>query len=98
LGRRGPVEAAFDLGELQDLTRLVGVEVGVDAAPGELEAALTGAELDSATAAKVAFIAGLPRADALTGRRRVLLRFLASPRELRARAGRGVRRPSRRIW
>lgn len=91
LGRRGPVEAAFDLGELQDLTRLVGVEVGVDAAPGELEAALTGAELDSATAAKVAFIAGLPRADALTGHRRVLLRFLASPRELRGDAEGRVR-------
>ncbi len=86
LGRRGPAEAAFDLNELQELTRLVGVEVGVDAPPGQLDEALKARPRDGAAAAQVEFIAGLPRAEELTGHRRVLLRFLASPRELRGDA------------
>lgn len=92
LGRRGPAQAAFDLSELQELAELVGVGVGVDDPTGQLDALLASDDLDGTTAAKVAYIRALPRAPELRGRRRrVLLRFLASPRELRGDADGRVR-------
>lgn len=82
LGRRGPAQAAFDLSELMELTELSGVQVGVSDPTGALASHTAVEGLDSATAAKVRFIAELPRADDLTAPRRIVLRFLASPKEL----------------
>lgn len=85
LGRRGPAQAAFDLSELMDLTQLSGVQVGVSDPTGVLASAVA-PDGDAAAAAKLRFVAQLPRAEELTARRRIVLRFLASPRELRANA------------
>lgn len=85
LGRRGPAQAAFDLSELMELTQLSGVQVGVSDPTGALASAVAPDD-DATAAAKLRFVAQLPRAEELTAPRRIVLRFLASPRELRADA------------
>jgi ferredoxin--NADP+ reductase len=87
VGRRGAAQAAFTNPELLDLLELPGVEVVVD--PDDLtldqitaEAEAAG-ELPVAVERKLAVLrriaAGNPAQDAERGRRRIVLRFLASP-------------------
>jgi ferredoxin/flavodoxin---NADP+ reductase len=87
LGRRGPAQAAFTSTELRELGRLDGVDVRVD--PGEVELDPVSqrwlAEEGTFTARQNVellreFAARPARADA---RRRVVLRFLRSPVEIR---------------
>lgn len=80
LGRRGPAEAAFDLGELQDMAALDGVDVRID--PNQLQPAL--AQLDSLSATdrrKLEFMAELAARSPKAGKI-VRLEFLASPAEI----------------
>jgi ferredoxin/flavodoxin---NADP+ reductase len=90
LGRRGPAQAAFTSAELRELGRLDGVDTRVD--PGDLEldpaSGLWLAEEGSFTARKNVellreFAARPARPDA---RRRIELRFLRSPVEIRGTA------------
>jgi ferredoxin--NADP+ reductase len=75
LGRRGPAEAAFDQSELEDIAKLVGVEVSVEG-PVSFQVP-DGA--DAAVRKNVEFLASLPREPSGKAERRVRLRFLASP-------------------
>jgi ferredoxin--NADP+ reductase len=87
LGRRGPAQAAFTSTELRELGRLDGVDVRVDPREIELDAVSRRwlAEEGTFTARQNVellreFAARPARADA---RRRVVLRFLRSPLEIR---------------
>ncbi len=87
LGRRGPAQAAFTSAELRELGRLDGVEVRVDPADIELDPVSREwlAEEGTFTAHKNVellreFAARPARTDA---RRRIVLRFLLSPVEIR---------------
>lgn len=85
LARRGPADAAFDLGELEELVDLVGVDVGVSDPDDRLRAELDlAAQLPAAARAKLEAVARLPRAESLTARRRIVFRFFSAPRELLA--------------
>lgn len=70
LARRGPNQAAFDDKEVRELAALPGVELGVDG------------YISKRKTPKSDFIATFPRAETLTGPRRVILRFCASPVEI----------------
>jgi ferredoxin--NADP+ reductase len=83
LGRRGPAQAAFTSAELRELGHLDGVDLRVDPADLELDAASAEWLADAGTftartnlALLREFAARSPRADA---RRRIVLRFLRSP-------------------
>jgi ferredoxin--NADP+ reductase len=82
LGRRGAGQAAFDQGELADIVALDGVSVSVEGdtnfTPRE--------DADHATRKNLEYLATLPR-TAAADKRRVRLRFLASPAELVGSAG-----------
>jgi ferredoxin/flavodoxin---NADP+ reductase len=87
LGRRGPAQAAFTSAELRELGRLPGVDLGVDPDEVELdpESVRWLAEQGTFTARKNVqllreFASAPKRADA---RRRIELRFLRSPVEIR---------------
>ena len=87
LGRRGPAQAAFTSAELRELGRLEGVDVRVDPRDVELDPVSSRwlAEEGTFTARKNVqllreFAARPPRAGA---RRRIALRFLRSPVEIR---------------
>jgi len=87
LGRRGPAQAAFTSAELRELGRLDGVDARVDAADVELDAVSRRwlAEEGTFTARKNVellreFAARPARPDAA---RRIVLRFLRSPVEIR---------------
>ena len=87
VGRRGPAQAAFTSAELRELGRLDGVDMRVDPAEVELDpvSAAWLEEEGTFTARKNVellreFAARPPVADA---RRRILLRFLRSPAEIR---------------
>ncbi len=87
LGRRGPAQVAFTSAELRELGRLEGVDVRVDPAAVELDPTSRGwlEEEGTFTARKNVellreFAARPPRLDA---RRRIDLRFLSSPVEVR---------------
>jgi len=90
LGRRGPAQAAFTSAELRELGHLDGVDIRVDAGEIELDAVsrewLAGS--GTFTARKNVellreFAARRPRPDA---RRRIVLRFLRSPVQIRGTA------------
>ncbi len=91
LGRRGPAQAAFTSSELRELGRLEGVELRVDPDDVELDPLSWGwlAERGSFTARKnvelLRKFAAMPRDPG--ARRRIVLRFLRSPVEIRG-AGR----------
>ncbi|MFF4172291.1 FAD-dependent oxidoreductase [Streptomyces sp. NPDC001744] len=70
LGRRGPAEAAFTLPELIALAALDGVDVLVEGWPADVPADAT---------PKTAVLAELAARTPVPGRRRIVLRFLASP-------------------
>jgi ferredoxin--NADP+ reductase len=87
LGRRGPAQAAFTSAELRELGRLDGVDLRVDPADVELDRVSSRwlAEEGTFTARKNVqllreFAAQPPRAGA---RRRIVLRFLRSPVQIR---------------
>jgi ferredoxin--NADP+ reductase len=70
LARRGPNQAAFDDKEVRELATLPGVEFGVDG------------YVSKRKTPKSEFIESFARADTLSGSRRVILRFCASPVEI----------------
>jgi ferredoxin/flavodoxin---NADP+ reductase len=87
LGRRGPAQVAFTSSELRELGQLDGVDVRVDPDEVELDPLSRRwlAEQGTFTARKNVellreFAARPPRSDA---RRRIVLRFLCSPAEIR---------------
>jgi ferredoxin--NADP+ reductase len=87
LGRRGPAQAAFTSAELRELGRMDGVDLRVDPAEVELDPLSEGwfAEQGTFTARKNVellreFAAREPLSEA---RRRIVLRFLRSPVEIR---------------
>ena len=78
LGRRGPAQAAFDLGELTDIGELPGIGLSVD---GPLP--LTDRKgLDATTNRTLDYLEKLPQSPVMDAERRVRLRFLASPAEV----------------
>jgi ferredoxin--NADP+ reductase len=87
LGRRGPAQAAFTSAELRELGRLEGVDLRVDPAEVELDPVSLGwlAEEGTFTAHKnVQLLREFAGRDPLAGaRRRIELRFLRSPVEIR---------------
>ena len=92
LGRRGPAQAAFTSAELRELGHLDGVDIRVDAGELELDAVSRQwlAEQGTFTARKNMellreFAARPARADAGAGRR-IELRFLRSPVQIRGTA------------
>ncbi|MEA2275835.1 MAG: ferredoxin/flavodoxin---NADP+ reductase [Solirubrobacteraceae bacterium] len=91
MGRRGPAQAAFTSAELRELGHLDGVDIRVDPGDVELDAVSRRwlAEEGTFTARKnvallAEFAARPRRADA---RRRIELRFLRSPVEIRGTGG-----------
>lgn len=78
VGRRGPAQAAFDHGELEDIAALAGVEVVVE---GAVELQVTPG-LSTPAKRNVELMATLPRRATSNAERRVRLRFLAAPRRL----------------
>ena len=87
LGRRGPAQAAFTSSELRELGHMDGVDVHVDPAEAELDP-LSQQWLDEEgtfTARKnVEFLREFAARAAITGAsRRIVLRFLCSPVEIR---------------
>jgi len=91
LGRRGPAQAAFTSSELRDLGRLDGVDLRVPPEEAELDPISRRwlADEGTFTARKNAellseFAVAPPREDA---RRRIVLRFLRSPVEIRGNGG-----------
>jgi ferredoxin--NADP+ reductase len=91
LGRRGPAQAAFTSAELRELGRLDGVDIRVDPADVELDpvSARWLADEGTFTARKnvelLRQFAGRPRRAEAD--RRIDLRFLSSPAEIRGRGG-----------
>jgi ferredoxin/flavodoxin---NADP+ reductase len=88
LGRRGPAQAAFTSAELRELGHLTGVDVRVDDVELDAESRRWLDEEGTFTARKNLqllreFAARPPRTDA---RRRIVLRFLRSPVEIRGGA------------
>jgi ferredoxin/flavodoxin---NADP+ reductase len=87
LGRRGPAQAAFTSAELRELGRLDGVDIGVDDADAELDPISRRwlAEEGTFTARKnVELLREFAARPARPGaRRRIALRFLRSPVEIR---------------
>ena len=86
LGRRGPAQASFTAGELEELGELEGADPVVD--PAQLaDGAVTGTESRKGTLELLrAYASRTPR----DGTRRLHLRFLASPVEVTAGADGGV--------
>ncbi len=76
LARRGPDQAACDMKEVRDLLTLSDVHVQVSGC------------LERPTTEKGRMFAELPRADAITSGRRIVLRFCASPLEMLGHEGR----------
>jgi ferredoxin/flavodoxin---NADP+ reductase len=91
LGRRGPAQAAFTSAELRELGHLDGVDVRVDPREVELDAVSRGwlAEDGTFTARKnVELLREFAARPADPGaRRRIALRFLRSPVEIRGNGG-----------
>jgi ferredoxin--NADP+ reductase len=85
LGRRGPVQAAFDLGELIDIAQLSDVGLSVE---GALPSSSSTDALDSTTRRLVDYVEALPRERLAGKKRQVILRFLASPTEVVAEGDR----------
>ncbi len=83
LGRRGPLQTAFTTLELRELGDLEGVDVIVD--PAQLEGVT---DEDAAAAGKTAkqninVLRGYAQRDARPGHRRIVLRFMTSPIEIK---------------
>ncbi|HET9960242.1 MAG TPA: FAD-dependent oxidoreductase [Polyangiaceae bacterium] len=81
LGRRGPAQAAFDVGELKDIAALPGVELVLDGRTS-LEFDGDPAQLSTSARRNLEFLATLPRETSGTRERVVRLVFCASPKAL----------------
>jgi ferredoxin--NADP+ reductase len=81
LARRGPAQAAFTAGELEDIAALTDVAVRVDAAQLAVDAA-TLAALDANARRNVEVLRRLAEAPKAGARRTLRLEFLASPVEV----------------
>jgi ferredoxin--NADP+ reductase len=86
VGRRGPAQAAFTNPELLELGELADADVIVD--PAELESALTvhdaEADQDATARRNVEILRSYAAREPAGHRKRIVLRFLLSPVELRA--------------
>jgi len=89
-GRRGPAQAAFTNPELRELGELADADVIVD--PNELERALAIADPSMGATAQrnVAMLREYAERPPTGATRRIVLRFLLSPVEIRGDAQRGV--------
>ncbi|HEY5976543.1 MAG TPA: FAD-dependent oxidoreductase [Solirubrobacterales bacterium] len=87
LGRRGPVQAAFTNPEIKELGELEDADVIVDPADVELdpasEAFLASDEVDKTTRVNVETLREFASREPTGKRKRVVLRFLASPVEIK---------------
>jgi ferredoxin--NADP+ reductase len=87
LGRRGPAQAAFTNPEIQELGEMEGAEVVVDPSEVELdpasEAYLASDEADKTTRVNVETLRGFSAREPQGKSRRIVLRFLSSPVEIR---------------
>jgi ferredoxin--NADP+ reductase len=87
LGRRGPAQAAFTNPEIQELGEMEGAEVVVDPTEVELdpasEAYLASDEADKTTRVNVETLRGFSAREPQGKSRRIVLRFLSSPVEIR---------------
>jgi ferredoxin--NADP+ reductase len=91
LGRRGPAQAAFTNPEIRELGELPDADIVADPAEVELDPLSRAAverSQDRATAKKVDILREYARRPASGKSRRLILRFLVSPVELIADAGR----------
>jgi ferredoxin/flavodoxin---NADP+ reductase len=83
LGRRGPAQASFTTPEIRELGRLEGVDVIVDPQDLQLDAASREElEEDRTAKANLKVLHGYAARIEQAARRRILLRFLASPAEI----------------
>lgn len=86
LGRRGPAQAAYTTPELRELGELAGCDVVVDPAEAALDersrASIESGAAGLAARRNVELVAGYARRRPSGGRKRIVLRFLASPREI----------------
>ena len=83
LGRRGPAQGKFTSVELKELGRLTGVDVRVDPADLELDAAsAAAAETDRVATRNLEILRDLAARPPVEGARRLVLRFQASPAEM----------------
>jgi ferredoxin--NADP+ reductase len=84
LGRRGPAQAAFTTPELIELSELADADVIVDPGDTELDAASERMveEADAATKKKIEVLRGYAASEPHGHRRRIVLRFFASPLEI----------------
>lgn len=87
LGRRGPAQAAFTNPEIKELGEMEGADVVVDPAEVELDAAsaayLESEEADKTTRVNVEILREFAQRRPAGKRKRIVLRFLASPVELK---------------
>ncbi len=87
LGRRGPVQAAFTNPEIKELGEMEDVDVVVDPAEVELDAAsaayLESEEADKTTRVNVETLREFSQRSPEGKRKRIVLRFLTSPVEIR---------------
>ncbi|MHB8490775.1 MAG: FAD-dependent oxidoreductase [Solirubrobacteraceae bacterium] len=87
VGRRGPAQAAFTNPELRELADLDGVDVIVDAAELDRALAVEDPDMDATARRNVAtlreYASRTDDASSSPARRRIVLRFLLSPVELR---------------
>jgi ferredoxin--NADP+ reductase len=87
LGRRGPAQAAFTNPEIKELGEMEGAEVVVDPAEVELDPAsaafLESEEADKTTRVNVETLREFSEREPEGKRKRIVLRFLASPVEVR---------------
>jgi len=87
LGRRGPAQAAFTNPEIQELGEMEDADVVVDPAEVELDLAsqafLESDEADKTTRVNVETLREFAQRDQQGKRRRIVLRFLSSPVEIK---------------
>lgn len=81
IGRRGPAQAAFTTPELRELAELTGAAVVVD--PGQVSSIDDESELGHVGRRNLEVLRDYTRADTVIGGRRIVLRFLTSPVEIR---------------
>lgn len=84
VGRRGPAQAAFDQGELEDIADLAGVEVLVEKGMSFEEPA----ELSPAARRNLEYLRALPTEPGKKSRALLRLRFLAAPHRIVGEGGR----------
>jgi ferredoxin--NADP+ reductase len=90
VGRRGPAQAAFTNPELRELGEMDDVDVIVDAVELEQALAVPDHDVDPTAQRNVKLLREYAEREPEGRRRRIVLRFLLSPLELRGDAG-GVR-------